>query len=345
MNGSFAFRSRKYVTAGVSSHWLRLTHPDLSSHYESRLLQDFALDYATRLSYQQVETLLRHRMGNDKLSDQHIYHLVQSYANGVQSAQEELIKSYESTPYELFAERADIYDSQTEEIIFLSDGVCVNEQKTSRNKVAKQGKERTTTDIMMLQTDLHKKNVFKTIIAAGDIDPIALLQAEMREAYGATTQFLPIVCISDGATSIKNQNKAIFGEQVCHILDWYHIQAKVTQLMSQIAINKTSKEECSQLILNYLWYGKTISAVLVIKFMPTKNILKRDELVKYLEKNESYIINYQKRKDAGKIIGSGRTEKQNDIIVSKRQKRKGMAWSKNGSRNLAIVAAYHKRAA
>jgi hypothetical protein len=33
-------------------------------------------------------------------------------------------------------------------------------------------------------------------------------------------------------------------------------------------------------------------------------------------------------------------EKQNDIIVAKRQKEKGMSWSKTGSRNLALVTAY-----
>lgn len=345
LNGSFAFRSRKYFRDGQSSHWLRSTHPDLSPHYESRLLRNFSLTYATHLSYHQVETLLSHRMGNDKLSDQHIYHLVESYAQEVQLAQAELIKEYESAPCKLSATLVDIYDAHSEEIIFLSDGVCVNEQKTQRDKIAKQGKERTTTDIMMLQTDPHKKDVFKTIIAAQDIDAIGLVQAEIRKTYGANTRYLRIVCISDGATSIKNQNKTLFGDQVCHILDWYHIQAKVIQLMSQIATNKTSKEEYVQLITHYLWHGKTVNAVLVLKFMLTKNTTKRDELVKYLEKNEPHIIDYQRRKDAGKIVGSGRTEKQNDIIVSKRQKRKGMAWSKNGSRNLAIVAAYHAQAA
>jgi hypothetical protein len=33
-------------------------------------------------------------------------------------------------------------------------------------------------------------------------------------------------------------------------------------------------------------------------------------------------------------------EKQNDVVVASRQKRKGMSWSKSGSRNLAIVTAH-----
>jgi hypothetical protein len=99
------------------------------------------------------------------------------------------------------------------------------------------------------------------------------------------------------------------------------------------------------LIINYLWNGNTIAAVLILKFMNVKNQTKREELITYLEKNADYIINYELRKAAGKIMGSGRTEKQNDIIVSRRQKRKGMSWSPKGSRNLAILTAYHSLAA
>ena len=44
-------------------------------------------------------------------------------------------------------------------------------------------------------------------------------------------------------------------------------------------------------------------------------------LTTYLRKNEHTIIDYERRKLAGKTIGSGsgRTEKQNDILVAKRQ--------------------------
>lgn len=156
---------------------------------------------------------------------------------------------------------------------------------------------------------------------------------------------MPIVAISDGVRSIKNENKAIFGQDVTHILDWYHIQAKVHQLMSQIAQNKAIKEECTKLIMNYLWEGKVITALLVLKFMIAKNSVKRDELVGYLEKNEDYIINYKKRKEVGKTIGSGRIEKQNDVKVAKRQKRKALAWSKKGALNLALVSTYPPKAA
>ena len=284
-------------------------------------------------------------MGNSKLSDQHIYHLVESYASDIRTAQILAINDCKSVNYTILAKQVDIYDADAEEVIFLSDGVCVNEQKAKRDKIAKEGKERTTTDIMMLQTSLKDRNTFKTIIAAEGVNPVDLVQSEVFKAYGKDAQILPIVCISDGALCIKKQNKSIFGQMVTHILDWYHIQQKVRQLMSQIATNKDLKKECINLILNYLWHGNVINAVLVLKFMPSKNKVKQEELINYLEKNTDYIINYELRKATGKIIGSGRTEKQNDNIVSKRQKRKGMSWSADGSKNLAILTAYHAKAA
>jgi hypothetical protein len=115
--------------------------------------------------------------------------------------------------------------------------------------------------------------------------------------------------ISDGATCLKNQNKAIFGQNVRHILDWYHLSAKIKQLMSQIAPNKAIKEEMIALLLNYLWQGKTITALIALKFLVPKNKVKHEELVGYLEKNEGYIIDYERRQKADKSIGSGRMEK------------------------------------
>jgi hypothetical protein len=309
------------------------------------MLCDFALAYAKVLSYEQVSGLTQLRVGNDKLSDQHIYNLTQRYAQRVKSEQISMISHCKSVSYDFETSNVDIYSRDAKEIIFLSDGVCVNEQKTKRDKIAKTGKERTTTNIMLLQTDIEDSNAYKTIIAADGIDEIDLVKAEIYQTYDTKIKQLPIVCISDGATSIKNQNKSIFGNNVIHILDWYHLQSKVTQLMSQIAIHKSSKEECINLINSYLWNGNVVNAVLVLKFMATKNQTKREELIKYLEKNQDHIIHYEHRKQAGKIIGSGRTEKQNDCIVSKRQKRKGMSWSKNASRNLALLTAYHYKVA
>jgi hypothetical protein len=308
-----------------------------TGHYESYGVQDFSLRYATALSYELTADLLEERCGCKCSSDQHIYNLVAQKAEKIGETQAALIKQYEPCFSRLEAAKVDIYDAQSVENIWLTDGVCVSEQKKQRNKIAKSGKERTITDVTLMQCpDGH----YKTLIAAQGIDSVALAKAELCQAFGDKVCQIPAVVISDGARCIKNEVKSIFGQDVTHILDYFHVQDKVCQLMSMIASNKKDKELSIQFLLNALWKGQTNQAIEHLNALKPKNALKREELVKYLTKNQDYIIDYERRKATGKIIGSGRGEKQNDIIVAKRQKQKSMAWSANGSKNLALVTAH-----
>jgi hypothetical protein len=59
-----------------------------------------------------------------------------------------------------------------------------------------------------------------------------------------------------------------------------------------------------------------------------RNRDKRQELMDYLEKHQHEIINYKRRSQAGKTIGSGQVEKEVDLTVGSRQKNKGMSWSR-----------------
>ena len=55
------------------------------------------------------------------------------------------------------------------------------------------------------------------------------------------------------------------------------------------------------------------------------------------EKHSSEIINYKRRSQTGKTIGSGRAEKGVDLTVGSRQKNKGMSWRPLGSRALSLL--------
>ncbi len=68
-----------------------------------------------------------------------------------------------------------------------------------------------------------------------------------------------------------------------------------------------------------------------------KNQDKWQELIDYLNKYHSEIINYNRRRQVGKTIGSGRMEKGVDLAVGLRQKNKGMSWSRLGSRALSLL--------
>lgn len=324
------------MTSTGSSNWLRLVDEALSEHHESRLLQEFSLRYATMLSYERVSGLIQERCGTTNLSDQRVNNLVCEKACEITQEQELLIKESLSTNQEVKAVAVDIYCAESEEVVWLSDGVCVSEQKAFRNKEPKQTKERTTTDIAMLQTE---EGIYKTIIAGKGIDPVRLYRADIVKEYGSKASSLPIVAISDGARSIKKENKELFGKEVTHILDWYHLEEKVYQLMTQIAPNKKEKEVYNELIINALWKGETDKAIKQLEEIDAKNVSKQNELLGYFQKNKPHIIDYERRRLAKKVIGSGRMEKRNDCVVSQRQKRKGMSWSKTGSLSLALVTA------
>lgn len=304
---------------------------------ESELLQEFACKYATRLSYQKASELVLERSGTSRLSDQRIYQIVASKAKELVSEQGKSIRRSEEKRVEIKAVEVDIYDAEGAEVKWFEDGICVSEQKAKRDGEAKKGKERTTTEMAMLE---RKDGSYRTIIAGEGINRVELYRAEIVAEYGEEAKELGVVAITDGARHLKKEIKEVFGKQVRHILDWYHLEAKVYQLMTQIAPNRQVKEKKQEMIIGELWRGESEQAIKLITEIEARNQIKQEELKGYIEKNKDYIINYEKRKEAKKVIGSGRMEKQNDVIVAHRQKRKGMSWSKSGSRNLAIVTAY-----
>ena len=314
-----------------------MTDEKLNRHHESELLQEFASKYATRLSYQKVSELVVERTGTSSLSDQRIYQIVEEKAGELVAEQAQRISQKSEAGRQIKAVEVDLYDEQGKEIIWLGDGVCVNEQKAKRDQKPKKGKERVTTEMGMLE---KKDGSYRTIVAGEGINRVELYRTEVIEEYGEEAQQLPVVAITDGARNLKKEVKEVFGEGVRHLLDWYHLEAKVYQLMTQAAPNKEVKEKVQELIISELWRGESKKAIKHLEEMEARNLVKRDELKGYLEKNQDYIINYEKRKEAKKVIGSGRMEKQNDVIVASRQKRKGMSWSKRGSRSLAIVTAH-----
>jgi len=90
-----------------------------------------------------------------------------------------------------------------------------------------------------------------------------------------------------------------------------------------------------------LWYGLLDPAIQLIKEIDSKLIKNQKELnvlIGYFNRNRALIPNYACRKKLGLVCSSNRVEKENDLIVSARQKRNGMSWTRTGSDALAIIA-------
>ena len=62
-----------------------------------------------------------------------------------------------------------------------------------------------------------------------------------------------------------------------------------------------------------------------------------EALIGYLHARTAWIPDYRQRRRERRYIGSGQVEQANDLIVARRQKRKGMGWSLETSDSLAAL--------
>ncbi len=95
-------------------------------------------------------------------------------------------------------------------------------------------------------------------------------------------------------------------------------------------------------LMPLLWYGLTPKAVDLLNTLgedKIRNTNRLEKLIGYLERNVDHIPCYAGRKKMGLCNSSSIGEKMNDLIVSQRQKRNGMSWSKGGSIALAALTA------
>jgi len=126
------------------------------------------------------------------------------------------------------------------------------------------------------------------------------------------------------------------------LLDWYHLKDKCARQLSLAMTGTVLRNEALAKVLTLLWYGRVNSAVTFLRNLPTGHLKKPDEiriLIGYLERNRPYIPCYEVRKRLGLRNSSNIGEKMNDLLVSNRQKHKGMSWSATGSSAIATLEA------
>ena len=328
--------------------------------YFSDSLKEFAAYYSNRLSYEDNEKLIRRLAGSQQISDQKIHQLVVDKALEVSQALTEETQLILSNPMKKLPAingKVDIYEGTEKEILLLDEGIQVKGQKETRERresddnqpvevISQDGeaateRARISTDVIVLE---KKEGGFEYITEVIDKEekellPLAaIVKSKVIQEYGDEQKPLNIVAITDGAKAIRGRLLAIFGMTVVIILDWFHLGKKVRELMSMIAPTKVEKVTYLKFIFYHLWHGKTEVVFDYLKtVVKTKNPEKLAELIGYIEKHKSEIIDYQRRQQAGKVIGSGRIEKGCDQVIGHRQKKKGMSWREVGSRSLGIL--------
>lgn len=343
IHGRFKFEAQRFKDkSGQELNYLSYTG-QFEDGYESERLREWVCYSANRLSYQEVVKELERVTGDRLLSAPRIRELVVRKADQISQGQAHQVRQtlQNASAVPQLNETIDVYDPDSEEVLLMCDGISVKRQKAQRGSTSPLSKpatepKRVTTDVVMLQQSTGQ---FRYLMAGlnEETSLAEALKAALIEEYQHDPT-LNLVAITDGARNIRLLFEQVFGQPVSLILDWYHLRKKCYQLMSMIARNKTEKERHIQIILAHLWQGQTNDALAYLQTnVLVRNPTKFEELLTYLRKHISEIINYEKRQQAGKTIGSGRMEKGVDQVIGHRQKRKGLSWRDLGSRALGLL--------
>jgi hypothetical protein len=150
-----------------------------------------------------------------------------------------------------------------------------------------------------------------------------------------------VTVLADGARWIrdfyKNNLKNIPLKEL--VLDWYHLMEKFRNFSSMVCKGKAKKMKFLGFTIPNLWVGNWERVINYLSDYKkeTRNLEKLEELIRYVEKNKKAIPNYRERRKSCQYNGSGAVEKANDLLVSRRQKKKGMHWGVDTSHSLATL--------
>ena len=271
IHGQFDFRLQKYLFKGKSCNYFDLTS-QLTTGNISHGLQELVAYYSNRISYQEVEKLLLRISGSKLLSDQKIWKIVVNKAVEVSSKwQQEIQSNKQSIKSEpSIASLVDIYNPLSPEILLFDDGIGVKKQKENRHKKQdiviskadksgqKQKRKTVITDVVLLQ---KPKGGFEYLISPIDnkgkplISLEEIIKCQLKSYYSDCNFPLPIVAITDGASSIRKRLHSLNPRGITLILDWYHLCKKLREFLSMITRNKAEKTEHSKFLFYHLWHG------------------------------------------------------------------------------------------
>jgi hypothetical protein len=119
-------------------------------------------------------------------------------------------------------------------------------------------------------------------------------------------------------------------------LDWYHLGKKCRDRISRMGGDRRARRQLLAQLVRALWEGQVGTALeLLAACRPhAKEEKPLRELMGYLERHREAIPNYRAERQC-RSIGSAWVEKANDLLVARRQKRRGMHWQVPTSEGLA----------
>ena len=204
------------------------------------------------------------------------------------------------------------------------------------------GKEKKDGGISTIRGELTSKHcAASALLDSQDTMKQQTLNAAIKQGMTSETK---MTAICDGASNCWNIVDSLGGhcQSIERILDWHHIAMKFQN-------TRLGQEEMNTQLSGgkwYLWNGLPDKAIERLQSIrdTLKDDKKRQEkvqlLLTYIENNSDFIVNYQKRQDAGLIFTSQMAESTVESLINKRCKgQQHMRWSREGLHALLQVRA------
>jgi hypothetical protein len=291
-----------------------------------------------RLSFDDCAALCQRFQGEPAKSADALWHFVQEQAKQEDQKIASQIALAAPLSFPTCAPVEDVYSGEGSEFVVFTDGIGVKAQKPTREKTGQTRQQKTAkrhdTDVLQLPCP-EGSYAYLCEGVSGQWSLVEAARAFLCRTWSGAC--LSVVAITDGARCIREDLQALFGSGVRVILDWYHLAKRVYQNLSLAAPGKSVRKTWEQTVLAFLWHGQVLEALSFLQQVTPKNAEALSELIGYLSKHQSEIIDYERRQKVGRTIGSGQAEKAVDQVVGMRQKDRGMSWTKAGSRALALL--------
>jgi hypothetical protein len=343
LHGEFTFRNQKFhCLENGSSAFLQAAQDCQSAVTQG--LESLAVEACVdSRSYEKARKMLARVTGTSLMTCQTLCNWVQKTALRIDKCIAEDIQKTAEIALPPLASAVDLYDPSCKEINLFEDGILVDAQKPTHEKqgVAKKDKEyQFHQSFFSLAPRPDGSYQFVMSTSNGKLSLSAALFAFVCQHWRDTSEALNLVAITDGAKDLRADLRAAFGIRLVIILDWYHLRKKVCEICSMLVSTKEARTALKKQLLKLLFQGKVAEAQHVLSTLPVQNAFMHNKLVVYLNNHADEIIDYKRRAQAKKTIGSGRMEKGVDQVIGLRQKDHGMSWSKRGSYALGMATAY-----
>lgn len=230
------------------------------------------------------------------------------------------------------------YEVAAQSVQISIDPVGVKHQKETHDNVPKEDKRD-----MVYQTVAHLQHAEQTYLCNG---------REMATVLRVILAFLlhndllkyNLRFFVDGQRSLSKTILTLFAwfTPLQLILDWPHLVKKCRELLSMALTGRAVRNQVLKPLVRLLWLGCVDRAIQLLRELDpdkVKDAQRLEQLMGYFQRQQPFIPCYAVRRELGLRNSSNRGEKANALLVSYRQKKKGMSWSATGSAALAALTA------